>query len=179
MSRIRVAYLIDTIEPNFGGTETQLVRLIERIDRRRIEPVLCFLRDSQWFQENRELCRQYDVGFTSFFSLNSWKKFFEYVRFLRQANIDVLQTQFRDSNILGTIAAKLARIPVLIASRRNEGYWLNHLELAILHILNPFTTHFIVNSQSVKRYVQRVEHIASSKIEVIYNGVILYYPAGV
>jgi glycosyltransferase involved in cell wall biosynthesis len=171
--KLRVAYLIDTIEPNFGGTETQLVRLLERIDRQQFQPYLCFLRDSAWFQNNRDLVPQVNVDFRSFYSLTSWKNFFRFVRFLRDERVDVLQTQFRDSNILGTFAAKLAGIGNLIGTRRNQGYWLNRVELLILRLLNPLADYFIVNSGSVQKYVETVERVSSRKIERIYNGVIL------
>lgn len=172
-SKLRVAYLIDTIEPNFGGTETQLVRLIERIDRQKFEPYLCFLRDSAWFQQNRSLAPQVNIDFQSFYSLRSWWNFLRFVVFLRRERIDILQTQFRDSNILGTFAAKLAGVGSLIGTRRNQGYWLNRVELLILRLLNPLADYFIVNSGSVQHYVESVEHVPGRKIERIYNGVML------
>jgi glycosyltransferase involved in cell wall biosynthesis len=171
--KIRIVFLIDTIDEKMGGTETQLAMLLERIDRDRFEPHLCFLRDSPWFRANRSLCPQYNVDIASFYRPVSWVRILRFARFLRRERIDILQIHFRDSNIAGTIAAKIARVPVVLATRRNAGYWHNPLELRLLKLLNPGASRFVVNSQAVKRHVQEVEGIPPEKIELIYNGVVL------
>lgn len=171
--KIRVAFLIDTIDEKMGGTETQLEMLLERIDRDRFEPYLCFLRDSTWFRARRSLCPQYNVDIASFYRPSSWARILRFASFLRRQRIDILQIHFRDSNIAGTIAAKVAQVPVVLATRRNAGYWHNPLELGLLKLLNPGATRFVVNSQAVKRHVQEVEGIPPDKIELIYNGVVL------
>jgi glycosyltransferase involved in cell wall biosynthesis len=146
---------------------------LERIDRDRFEPYLCFLRDSAWFRANRSLCPQYNVDIASFYRPVSLVRILRFARFLRREGIDILQIHFRDSNIAGTIAAKIARVPVVLATRRNAGYWHNPLELGLLKLLNPGASRFVVNSKAVKRHVQDVEGIPPEKIELIYNGVVL------
>lgn len=171
--KIRIAFLIDTIDEKMGGTETQLAMLLERIDRRRFEPYLCFLRDSAWFRAKRSLCPQYNVDIASFYRPVSWARILRFSGFLRSQRIDILQIHFRDSNIAGTIAAKIARVPIVLATRRNAGYWHNRLELGLLKLLNPGASRFVVNSQAVKQHVQKVEGVPPEKIELIYNGVVL------
>jgi glycosyltransferase involved in cell wall biosynthesis len=171
MRKIRIAFLIDTIEHHFGGTETQLVRLLERLDRERFEPWLCVLKDSAWMRENESLCPTFIVGFRSFYSPASWVRMLRFAAFLRRNRIDILQSHFRDSNIVGTIAAKLAGVRTLVATRRNQGYWHNRIELALLHLLNPLASFFLVNSKAIQRYIESAERVPGEKIEVIYNGV--------
>ncbi|MCG3201806.1 MAG: D-inositol-3-phosphate glycosyltransferase [Gammaproteobacteria bacterium] len=171
--KIRIAFLIDTIDEKMGGTETQLAMLLERLDRDRFEPYLCFLRDSAWFRSKRCLCPQYNVDIVSFYRPVSFARILRLASFLRRERIDILQIHFRDSNIVGTIAAKVARVPIVLATRRNAGYWHNALELGLLKLLNPGASLFVVNSQAVKRHVHDVEGIPEEKIELIYNGVVL------
>jgi glycosyltransferase involved in cell wall biosynthesis len=171
--KIRIAFLIDTIDEQMGGTETQLAMLLERIDRDRFEPHLCFLRDSSWFRANRSLCPQFNVDITSFYRPVSLMRIMRFAKFLREQRVDILQIFFRDSNIAGTVAAKVAGIPVLLATRRNAGYWHNRFELRLLKLLNPAASRFVVNSLAVKTHVEEVERIPPEKIELIYNGVIL------
>lgn len=171
--RIRIAFLIDTIDEKMGGTETQLAMLLDRIDRDRFEPYLCFLRDSAWFRTRRCLWRQYNVDIASFYHPVSFARILRFAGFLRRECVDILQIHFRDSNIAGTIAAKVARVPIVLATRRNAGYWHNPLELGLLRLLNPGASAFVVNSQAVKQHVRDVEGIPEEKIELIYNGVAL------
>jgi glycosyltransferase involved in cell wall biosynthesis len=173
MRKIRIAFLIDTVDEQMGGTEMQLAMLLERMDRDRFEPHLCFLRDSSWFRANRSLCPQFNVDIASFYRPVSLVRIMRFAKFLRDQRVDILQIFFRDSNIAGTIAAKIARVPVLLATRRNAGYWHNRFELRLLKLLNPAASRFVVNSQAVKTHVEEVERIPCEKIELIYNGVIL------
>lgn len=170
MRKIRIVFLIDKINFQFGGTETQLVMLLRHLDRNRFEPVLCCLEDTPWLQANRRLCPMYVVGFRSFFSLSSYRNLMRFVRFLARGRFDILQSHFRDSNIVATIAGRLAGIRCLVATRRNQGYWHNRVELAILRIMNPLTHRFLVNAQSIRDYVRSRERVPAGKIEVIYNG---------
>lgn len=173
MHRIQIAFLIDTIDYQFGGTENQLVMLLRRLDRTHFEPTLCCLQDSPWLQANRDLCPIHIVGFRSFYSTRSYLNLFRFARYLRRNRFDILQSHFRDSNIVATLSGKLAGVHAIIATRRNQGYWHNRLELILLKLLNPFATHFLVNAQAICRHVETVEGVPSRKIEIIYNGLML------
>ncbi len=172
-TQIRIAFLIDTIEENFGGTETQLNMLINHLDRSTFEPYLCFLRDSSWLRANQWLCPQFNVDIRSFYHPISWFRILQLARFLRRKRIDILQIHFRDSSIAGTVAAKIARVPIVLATRRNQGHWHNRIELMLLRLLNPAASRFIANARSIHKHVQEVERVPAEKIEVIYNGVVL------
>lgn len=167
--KIRIAFLIDRIDYQLGGTETQLLLLLRHLDRTRFEPFLCCLQNSPWLDANRALCPTHVVNLDSFFSprgaLNLWR----FARWLRRNRIDVLQSHFRDSNIVATLAGRLAGVRCLVATRRNQGYWHNRLELAVVRILNPLTTYFLVNAHAVRRYIETVERVPKRKIETIYN----------
>jgi glycosyltransferase involved in cell wall biosynthesis len=171
--RIRIAFLIDTIDYQSGGTEHQLVLLLRRLDRTRFEPTLCCLLDSSWLQANRDLCPIHIVDFRSFFSLRSYLYLFRFARYLRHNRFDILQSYFRDSNIVATLAGRLAGVDAIVATRRNLGYWQNRVELALLRLLNPFSTHFLVNAHAIRRHTENVEGVPSVKIETIYNGLLL------
>ena len=173
MRRIPIAFLIDTITDRFGGTESQLVMLLQRLDRKRFLPYLCCLRDSSWLQANQDLCRIYIVGFHSFFSPRNYLALWRFRTFLRRERIKILQSHFRDSNIIAALVGRAAQVATLIATRRNLGYWHNWLELGLVRLLNPLATAFLVNSETIRRYVQNVERVPESRIKLIYNGVVL------
>jgi len=173
MEKIKIAFLIDKIDYQFGGTETQLVLLLGKIDRSRFEPILCCLHDSPWLRDHQDLVRNYVIDFRSFFSPGSYRRLWKFIRFLVGERVDVLQTHFRDSNIVGVMAAKLARVRCLVGTRRNLGYWHNRVELAMLRLTNPLADRFIVNAESIRKYTRETEQIPDDRITVIYNGLVL------
>lgn len=170
MQKIKIAFIIDTIENRIGGTERQLILLLKHLDKSRFEPYLCCFKDSSWLRDNAHLFNIHVFRFNSFFSPKDYFNLLNYSRFLKNERIDIVQTHFRDGNILGIIAAKLAGIKTIISARRNKGYWHNKKELAVLRLLNLAVTRFLANSEAVRSHVHNIEGISEEKIEVIYNG---------
>ena len=171
MKRIRICFVIDTIEYQLGGTEKQLILLLRHLDHSRFKPYLCCLKGSDWLRDHGSLCRTYVIGFNSFYLLRDYLKLLRFSKFVRNQKIDIIQTHFRDANIVGILAGKLARVKTIISTRRNQGYWHSKREIGILKALNPLVSSFMANCNAVKDYVHRVEEVPEGKIKVIYNGI--------
>lgn len=171
MSKIKLALVIDTIDPDIGGTEKQIFLLLKHIDRTKFTPYLCCLYNSPWLEQHSDLCDIHIINFTSYRFPRSYCHLLQFAHFLRHEQIDIVQTFFRDGNIVGTIAAKLAGAKIIISSRRNLGLWNTKPYLLLLRLLNPLATRFYANSQSVANHTIAQENIAPDKIEVIYNGI--------
>jgi len=88
----------------------------------------------------------------------------------RRNRIRVVQTFFADSCFVGTIAAWLARVPVIITSRRDLGYWYTSSLRRNLRRVHALSGHVLVNSESVRRTVVEKEGIPLDDIDVIHNG---------
>ncbi len=170
MKKIKIAFIIDTIHDKIGGTERQLILLLKNFDRSKFEPYLCCFKDSEWIQKNSENWKTHIFEFKSFFSPPDYWKLYKFSRYLKNEGIDIVQTHFRDGNILGILAGRMAGIKTIISTRRNQGYWHNKSELFVLRILNPFVKRFLANSNAVKLFAHKVEKISLNRIDVIYNG---------
>ncbi|MCD6298162.1 MAG: glycosyltransferase [Deltaproteobacteria bacterium] len=170
MVTIPIAFVIDTIESPTAGTEKQLLRVIENIDRRQFKSLFCYLYESDWIRKNLDLCTSYEIGTRSPLRPTSWAKIIRLAFFFHRNRVQIVQTFFRDANIAGIIAGRLANVPVIISSRRNKGYWQTSSELLILKILNLLVTRFLANSKDVRKYTHDVEGIPLERIDVIYNG---------
>jgi glycosyltransferase involved in cell wall biosynthesis len=168
---IKIAYIIDTVYSPVGGTERQLLLLLKHLDRCRFTPVLCTLTLSTWLDKHFDVCPLHVSGITSFKRVDTWIKIWRLSRFLKEGHIDIVQTFFSDANKVGIIAAKLAGVPLVISSRRNQGYWHTKAELAQIKILNHWVDLFIANSFSTKEWVNVVEGVAEEQIKVAYNGI--------
>lgn len=171
LEKIKIAFVIDTIFSPTAGTEKQLLLLLKNLDRSKFEPYLCYLKSSQWLKEKFDLCPAYFIGIRSFKHPISLFNILRFAGFLHKNKIDIVQTQFRDSNIAGIIAAKVACIPAVISSRRGMPYWKNEHELALLKKLNRWVTLFVVNSCHTKKLTKKAENVPEEKIQVIYNGI--------
>jgi glycosyltransferase involved in cell wall biosynthesis len=92
---------------------------------------------------------------------------------LRRERVDILQTHLFDAGIVGLIAARLARIPVVVLTR-------HHLDQVHL-IGNRFhvfldrwmarnADHVVVLSNAVRNFMISADGIDASKVEVIHQG---------
>ena len=168
---IKICFVIDTIESPSAGTENQLLLLIKNLDRKKFQIHLCVLRSSEWLRTHFDLCQLNEIGISSFRTLSAWVAVFRFAKFLRTEKVDIVQTYFRDSSIAGILAAKFAGINTIIGSRRNQGYWMNPMELLIQKFLNRSTTLFVANSESTRQWAAKIEGIDLQRIHVIYNGI--------
>lgn len=168
---INVAFVIDTIESPTAGTEKQLLLLLKFLDKSKFRPTLCVLRSSRWLEEEFDACPLYVVGIESFKSFKGLFGIVRLARFFRREGVHVVQTHFRDSSIAGILAARVAGIETIVATRRNQGYWLTPMDLKIQKFLNRWVTVFIANSASTRDWVVQTEGVLSERVNVIYNAI--------
>ncbi len=111
-----------------------------------------------------------EFGLTGFFNLRFLKQLFICRKYLRSNEIDIVQTHDFYTNVFGITAAKLAGIPVKIASKRETGdvrtKWQQRVENWIFSLADSI----IANSQSVKNYLSK-QSIPAPKIRVVHNAV--------
>ena len=165
---IKILFCIDKLAR--GGTELQLINLINRLDRKRYEPHLFTLRDFDFtaFAVN---CPHMAMEIPRLASPQGIKSTFRLSRWIRKQRFDVVQGFFQDATIVGGLAARLAGTPIRIASFRDMGFWRSK----DLHGLMKFTygmmTGFIANSDVVMKSFVEEFGLDPEKFSVIYNGV--------
>ena len=100
-------------------------------------------------------------------------------RYLKQNHIDVVHSFMMRADIFSVMSAIGARIPAVVTSRLNSGYWYTPKYLRIFRVLNRCSTHVLTNSLFAKSAVASAEKLDPSKIHVFYPGVDLaaYSPA--
>jgi glycosyltransferase involved in cell wall biosynthesis len=182
--KIKIVFILGTLD--IGGTERQFVETIRRLNCERFElRALAFGFHGKLQTEIEAL----HIPFTSLrfpdikgkfhpvSYLNLYKFIRNIVRYLKQENPHIVQSYLPWANMYGSIAAKIARVPVIITGRRvtvNEKYmhfprfphqWLQNLT-------NLWTTAVITNCHMVKQQALQLEkYMTSEKIRVIYNGI--------
>ena len=178
MNKIRIAFLIDTIETNTAGTQKQLIETISRLDRTHFQPELICLWQSKWMQSNSLPCDVTVLNFRGFLKRDCLSTFCKFGRLLDEKQFDIVQTFFEDSIFFTYFSSFLAKNrPVLISSRRDIGLgagnqpWYHGIYKRLLPFVNRRYDYVIANSQSVKDYVCKRERLDSEKVRVYYNGV--------
>jgi glycosyltransferase involved in cell wall biosynthesis len=172
-SKIKIAYVIDNYYPG-GGSENQLITLIDHLDRSRFEPYVFNLRP-RWPQMTYPShCPIAFLDILSLWSVNGYRALRRLAQFLRDESIDIVQVYFMESRILGTLAARRAGMARIVFCRRDMGMSRNWLRRR----LAARSDYCIVNADRVREFVIETERFPAERIETIYNGVRLKQPVG-
>ena len=176
---INILFLIDKLVP--AGTQTNLLQIVKRLDRAKFNPHVIAL------MEGGDLLEEFQAAGVNPIILKVKKvynfrglKALSFLRkYMREQEIDIVQTHFLHADILGTIAAKMAGVPKIITTRRDEGFWRGKRQVAANRFMNRFADRILANSEAVKEAVILNENANSRKVDVIYNGVDLnrFFPS--
>jgi glycosyltransferase involved in cell wall biosynthesis len=156
-----------------GGTETQLLALIERLDRGRVQPFLCLLRGADHSSNALELgdIPVLALGVRSFRQPRSLLAAWRLGHFLRRGHIDVLQVYFPESTYFGVPIGRLAGVARVVRTRNNLGYWMTPLHRFLARACNRWTDVLIANCEACRHAVLKDEGISPERVIVLENGV--------
>lgn len=173
--KIKLVLMIDYILGATGGTENQLLKLIQLIDHDKYDLYLVCLKNTSWLEENKPRLNCTTVTFD--YNLNSHKDprnllvFMKLRRFLRNTRPDLVVCFFTTCISLGVVAAYFAGCKCIISMRRDYGLILKSWYIYPLRIANLFVDGIVANSVKVKELSVREEKLEDSRIHVIYNGI--------
>lgn len=159
--RINLLHVIGSLQ--IGGAEKLLVSTMRKIDKKRFNPIVCCTGAGGELEQNMRECGipvkvlcSNRPGSGSFYDL------IEIVRlayFMRKNRIDIVHTHLFESNVIGRIAAKLAKVPVTVSTIHNIYHWKkgkgfkNRIKALVDKITaNYFTDMLIAVSDSVRKY---------------------------
>jgi glycosyltransferase involved in cell wall biosynthesis len=169
VDKIRIAFFIDEIRWPTAGTENQLLRLIKQLNKDTFLPYLIVLRSSSLLEDEWQICETLPLNISRLFSYRTFHAICCLVSWLKRNKVSIVQTFFRDANIIGLVAAALARVPVRLSSRRNTGYAYSKTDLRVYSLLDRLVHYYIANGQAVKEHVIKSEGITPDKIRVFHN----------
>jgi glycosyltransferase involved in cell wall biosynthesis len=167
-SPVKVLYCIDSLIR--GGTELQLIGLIDRLDRDRVQPHLLTIRPSDP-QLALADCEWFEWEVPKLFGPAGFNAMRRLARLLRERRIDVVHTFFQDSTVLGGVAAFMAGVPIRIAALRDMGFWSTPGQHILMRLAYRTMTDFIANSDAIRAHFSRTFNIDARRIAVIHNGI--------
>jgi glycosyltransferase involved in cell wall biosynthesis len=172
--RRRVFFLVDSLE--IGGTETQAVELALRLNPGDYAVTLGCLRMrgpllAKLERTNVSVMEWHVHGGVN--SPNGMYQILRLARFLRHNRFDVVHMHDLWSNLLGIPAARLARVPVVISSRRDLAHlaWYTPRRRKILRHLQSLSSAVLVNSGQIREQLVREDGFQPESIRIIHNGI--------
>jgi glycosyltransferase involved in cell wall biosynthesis len=175
---LKIAYLLPNIES--GGTERHVLALARRIDRSRFDlSLITTAGGGSLHDEFSHLLpvtglgdprqgRRFRTG-----PMEHLRTIARVARLFRRSRPDIVHSYLPAANVIGPIAARLAGVPRVIVSKRALADYkkLYPLLRRVEPLGNRLANVVLVNSDAVRRDVERTETGWEGKVRKIYNGV--------
>ena len=167
---VRILKIVPTLL--CGGTENQAMTLGRWLDRQEFSLEMACLR--RWGPYVHELgergVRLSEYRIPGFFSLSALLQQARFARDLARRHIDVVHAYSFYGNVFSVIPARLAGVPVVIASIRDRGAYLTRMQQRVQRYICQFADCVLVNAEAVKEWLVSDGYDPTS-IVVIPNGV--------
>jgi glycosyltransferase involved in cell wall biosynthesis len=165
--RIRVLYVIGFLSDN-GGAERFALGLATHLPRDRFEPWVCAPRGAEPLA--LEALAEAGIPFVSLGRKAKWDvyRLAGLLRVVRRHRFDVMHTHMFGSNLWGTLAGAVCRVPVVIAQEHTWSYegsqwrvWLDR------HVIGRLATRFVAVSRSDAERMVEIEKVPTRKVTYI------------
>ena len=151
-----------------GGSERQFALLAGAFQSGPFDLHLGCIQRRGKFQENLGEIAEYPVG-GSFLTLRAQHSLGRLVRFLRRSHIEIAQSFDFYSNLVLIPAARLAGVPVVVASQRQLGDLLAPMQRYLQNLAFRWADSVVCNSFAAAHQLTR-EGVPKAKLNVISNG---------
>lgn len=155
-----------------GGTEGQVHNLVKLLDRTRFDLRMGCLHKSGFFLEEVE---RWKIPVKEFHvdSLYKPKTFLQQLKlaaYLRKHRIQIMHSYNFYSNVFAIPAARLAGVPLILASIRDRGVYLNRRQKHVQKWACGLADKILVNAESIREWLLE-EGYQADKIVLIKNGI--------
>jgi glycosyltransferase involved in cell wall biosynthesis len=166
-----VLLLGDTL--NLGGTEGQFAEVACGLDRSRWDLHVSCVRAEGPLRARLEAVglQPWSLGPSSFKSPGLAVAILRLAAYLRRHAVRLVHCFDFYSNIVGVPAARLARIPAVIASQRDMGDLRSRGQQSIHSMALGLATHILVNSEAIAAQLTHTRAARHDRLGVVPNGV--------
>ncbi len=167
---IRVLKLVPTLM--CGGTENQFMTLSRSLDTRRFDVELaCLRRQGPHVAEAEQLgmpLREYAIP--TFLSARAVAQQARLARHIVRRRVEIVHAYNFYGNVFAIPPARLAAVPVVIASIRDRGPYLTPMQIRVQQYMCRLATRVLVNAEAVRHWLLD-QGYDPARIVVIPNGV--------
>ena len=179
MSPVPILYVIPRM--SIGGAQRHLVEVLRRLDRRRFAPLLCCLATDRGdafdlLDEVRALdVPVLDAGLrdarNALARPHTLRQIIRIAGELRRRRVKIVHSYLFHANWFGTLAGRLAGVPVVIVSKRSMDVYPRARERWACRLSNRLAHRVTAVAEAVREHVHREEGCPLEKVVVIPNGV--------
>jgi|GEM_PF-187508 len=126
--------------------------------------------DSNSIRNTQYAMRVECLGLKRIYDLKGIAAGMRFAKFLKKEKVDVVMTFHFGADIWGTYFAHKAKVPLIISSRRDEGFWRNKTHIKAYKWVNKWVDKVIAVSQAVQKMAID-EGVPEDKVELLYSGV--------
>jgi glycosyltransferase involved in cell wall biosynthesis len=168
-----VLFLIPSLER--GGAEGQLIMLVNALDRRRFQPIVCSFSPVEPQRRGEIDCEVVHLGLTSLFRPSAVATWARLEALVRQRGIRVIQAWFLRAEVLAVLTrfAHRHRVSVVLAKRDLEHDSYGVRERLLARLAHWGSDVLVSNAGAVKSYLESAWKVAPDRSRVIYNGIVL------
>ena len=164
---MNIVLAIQSLE--IGGAERQVVELAHSLGRLgHVVSICCLNRLGPLANEARD--RGITVDCMNKTSRGDLRVIVNLARYLSGKKANVLHTFLFGANFWGTVAGRLAGIPVILTSDRSGGRYEEKKELWVDRVLQHHIDGMITNTSAGKQRVRRLIGMPNERVHVIING---------
>ncbi len=171
----RITLLFFSCNYVIGGMQRQLTDLVTHIDRDRYRPlVACFGPSGPFADELEEAGIPFDCwDVAPSYDLTAPRMLARLVRLIRRERVQIFQTYEFPTKVLGWIAGRIARVPVITCAEHGTGEPKDSPRKTwLLRKLSPLCDHFIYVADAQRRFYRDKRGFRlDGRTEVIYNGI--------
>jgi glycosyltransferase involved in cell wall biosynthesis len=163
-----------------GGAQRHLVEVLRRLDRRRFAPMLCCLATDRDALDLLDEVRALDVPVldaglrdarNGLARPHTLAQVARIAREARRRRVRIVHSYLHHANWFGTLAGRLARVPVVIVSKRSMDVYSRGRDRWACRLTNGLADCVTAVAEAVRDHVHREEGCPLGKIVVIPNGV--------
>ncbi len=168
---LKILFTINRMD--VGGSQTHLLQVFRLLDRERFDPVLyCLSGEGALLDDVRSARVRVVDGRvrTGFRSPRVIPSILRLARMFRTESADIVHNYLLRANAVGSVAARLARVPVVLASKRGC-HEMRGWELRGAQLGNALSDCVTTNAEAVREFVHQDESCALSKMVVIPSGI--------
>ncbi|MCU0265717.1 MAG: glycosyltransferase [Actinomycetia bacterium] len=165
---IRVLHILTTLDP--GGAELQTLHVISRLPRERFACEVAYLKGAGGLAERYEMAGipVHRLGLRGLLDAPVFRRAHDLCRAVRP---DIVHTHLMKADVVGAVAARLARVPFVVATKHNEDRYLRHPGLRVAaRAAAELADRTVVVSDAVGRFFVRTLSLAPADLVRIRHG---------
>jgi len=171
--KMTVLYIIDVLFKE-GGTEVHLFNLVNGLDPARFQPIVVplFPAESPMIERMRDAgIMVYPLLLKRVYGFSAVRVAYRLMSLMRRHQVDIVQTYHFMSDVLGSLTATMARVPLVICNRRDKGFNERLLHRWVRKLINPLIDFTICVSDDLRAQLLTTERLPADRVVTLYNGV--------